>query len=541
MREIKLLDCTLRDGGYINDWEFGHNNLVSVFERLVSANVEMIEIGFLNEHRMFDMNRSIMPDTDCVEKIYGGLDRKNTMVIGMIDYGTCGIEHIKPCKESFLDGIRVIFKKDKRKAAIDFCHQLKELGYMVCVQLVSITSYNDEELMDLIHMANELNPYAVSMVDTYGLLQQDNLMHYYELLEKYLDKNIGIGYHSHNNFQMAYANCVKLLSQDSERLLLLDASIYGMGKSAGNCPIELIALYLKNHFHKEYHISQMLEAMDANIMNIYRAKPWGYSMFFYIAASNNCHPNYVSYLMDKRTLSVKQMNEILAQLKEYGDKQLLYDKDLIEQLYMEYQKQIEIDDEKDLKALSEQLSGKKILILGPGQTIQKQADKIQVYIEKKQPVVIAINYIPEEFASDYIFLSNSKRYVQVATALSRRDERLKIIATSNVTCTDDRSFDYTLNIRQLLDEEAEIIDNSFVMLLKVLKKLEITDVALGGLDGYYANDQNRNYIDAKMEYTFDDGKADRLNQYVRKVLSGYKDDMDIQFITDSRYKDEKTV
>ena len=92
MNDIRLLDCTLRDGGYVNDWNFGPDNLVSIFERLVDANVDMIEIGFLDERRPFDINRSIMPDTDSVARIYGKLDRKQTMVVGMIDYGTCSME-----------------------------------------------------------------------------------------------------------------------------------------------------------------------------------------------------------------------------------------------------------------------------------------------------------------------------------------------------------------------------------------------------------------------------------------------------------------
>ena len=129
MGQIKLLDCTLRDGGYINDWNFGHDNLVSVFERLVDAGVDIIEIGFLDERRPFDIDRSIMPNTDCVEKIYGGIDKKQAMVVGMIDYGTCGLENIKPCSESYLDGIRVIFKKHLREEAMAYCGELKKLGY----------------------------------------------------------------------------------------------------------------------------------------------------------------------------------------------------------------------------------------------------------------------------------------------------------------------------------------------------------------------------------------------------------------------------
>lgn len=88
--------------------------------------------------------------------------------------------------------------------------------------------------MDLIRLANEVKPYAVSMVDTYGLMHQNNLKHYFDLLDQYLLPEIGLGYHAHNNFQMGYANCITMMSQVTDRLLLVDGTIYGMGKSAGN-------------------------------------------------------------------------------------------------------------------------------------------------------------------------------------------------------------------------------------------------------------------------------------------------------------------
>ena len=86
MKKVSLLDCTLRDGGYVNDWKFGHSHLISIFERLIDSNVDIIEIGFLDERRPFDIDRSIMPDTKCADKIYEKLERKKTMLVGMIDY-----------------------------------------------------------------------------------------------------------------------------------------------------------------------------------------------------------------------------------------------------------------------------------------------------------------------------------------------------------------------------------------------------------------------------------------------------------------------
>lgn len=530
MGEIKLLDCTLRDGGYVNDWNFGHNNLVSIFERLVDAGVDMIEVGFLDDRRPFDINRSIMPDTDCVRKIYGDLEKKQAIIVGMIDYGTCDIKNIKPCEESFLDAIRVIFKKHLREEAMAYCAELKKLGYKVFAQLVSVTSYEDEEMMDLIRIANEVKPYAVSMVDTYGLMHQNNLKHYFDLLNENLLPEIGIGYHAHNNFQMGYANCIEMLSQKTERMLLVDGTIYGMGKSAGNAPIELIAMHLNDRYGKNYHISQFLEAIDSNIMNFYTPATWGYNMFFYLAASNDCHPNYVSDLMDKRTLSVKSINEILGKLQ--GEKKLLYDKNYIEQLYKEYQ-DIDVDDKADIEGLKKAFEGRKVLLVGPGLNIKRQDAVIKEYIEKNHPIVVSVNFVAKEFDTDYIFLSNSKRYVQLATLLSRKPEELKVIATSNVTKTSGK-FEYTLKYSTLLDEEAEIIDNSFIMLLKVMKRIGVGEVALAGFDGYIG-DIKQNYINPDMEYNFNEEQAEALNQYVAEVLKVIKNEIKMEFITDSLY------
>ncbi|MBR5360998.1 MAG: aldolase catalytic domain-containing protein, partial [Lachnospiraceae bacterium] len=335
MKKRYLLDCTLRDGGYINDWEFGHDNLVNIYERVVASGVDVIEIGFLDDRREFDINRSIMPDTKSADSIYGRLDRKETMVVGMIDYGTCDISNLQPCKESFLDGIRVIFKKNRMRPAMEFCGKVKELGYKVFSQLVSITSYSDEELLEVIGLANETEPFALSMVDTYGLLNPAELKHIMTVIDANLNPGIVLGFHAHNNFQLGYTNTTTALDYDTERDVLVDGTLYGMGKSAGNAPLELIAMHMNHNLGKSYHISQILEAIDANISQFYRPASWGYNMFYYLAASNDCHPNYVAYLMDKQRLSVRSVNEILSRLE--GEKKLLFDRAYIEKLYIDYQ------------------------------------------------------------------------------------------------------------------------------------------------------------------------------------------------------------
>lgn len=581
MGELKLLDCTLRDGGYLNDWKFGHNNLISIYERLIDSNVDYIELGFLDDRRTFDIDRSIMPDTDCMEKIYGTVDKKGKKVLGMIDYGTCSIDHIKPASESYIDGIRVIYKKHLRVEALDFCRQLKELGYIVFSQLVSVTSYTDEEMLDLIRLANEAKPDAVSMVDTYGLMHQNNLRHFIDLLDKNLDPDIALGYHGHNNFQMGYANCIAMLEYKTDRTMLVDGTLYGMGKSAGNAPIELIAMHMNQKYGKDYKISQMLEAIDVNIMNFCQPTTWGYNLFFYLAASNDCHPNYVADLMNKKTLSIKSINELLSRLE--GDKKLLYDKKYMEDLYLEYQSH-DIDDTDAIKRLSARFDSlstdifeyegdhehnvdgtnvqKNILVIGPGSSVSTEREKLDAFIEKTREAdgdenleIIAINYIPSEIPIDMLFISNSKRYLQMSSALARlisteavdtkpkydengmpideSSDRIQIIATSNVT-SKRIDFDYILNYSSLIDEDADIIDNSFIMLLKALVKAGVKKVNVAGFDGY--SEDKLNFINPEMEYTFIKDRTEELNQYAKDKLAELASDIKVNFVTTSLYK-----
>ena len=535
MKDITLLDCTLRDGGYVNDWEFGRDNIVNIFERLVSAGVDIIEVGFLDERRPFDPNRSIFPDTESANKIYGRLDKGNAMVVAMIDYGTCGIEHLQPASETCLDGIRVIFKNFKKEKAIAFCKEVKALGYKVFAQAVSITSYTDRELLDLVDLVNDLEPEALSIVDTYGLMHEDHVQHYFELMDYNLKPGIKIGYHAHNNFQLAYSNSIELLRVPTRRTIVIDGSLHGMGKSAGNLPIELMSMYLNGNYGKSFDISQLLEAIDMNIMPFYRKTPWGYKMFYYIAASHQCHPNYVDWLMNKQTLSLSQITEILNMLQ--GEKKLLYDKEYIEELYMEYQSR-ECNDDEALRELSAKWRDQEILVLGPGANLLRQQDRVHRYIEEKDPVVITINYLPEEFHTDYVFLTNSRRYMQLITRLVLLAENgqwkkdFRTVATSNIPKVSE-NFDYILNYNSLIDRNAEYMDNSFVMLLHVMAETGVRRIACAGFDGYSTKAEN--YFNSEMDYRIAKEKFHGLNEYVAKNLRDLKGTLEVEFVTDSRY------
>ena len=537
MGNIYLLDCTLRDGGYINDWRFGETDIINIFERLVDANVDIIEIGFMDDRRPFDKDRTIFPDTAAGAKIYSGLDKKNALIVGMVDYGTCSIENIQPYEQSFLDGIRVIFKKGKMYPAMEFCKQVKNLGYKVFAQLVSVTSYTDEELLEVIGLVNDVNPFAVSMVDTYGLLDRNSLLHIYEILEKYVDKQIKIGFHAHNNLQLGYANAMAFLEYPSVHDKIVDGTLYGMGKSAGNDPIELVAMTLNEKYNGKYHIDSMLEAIGESVINIYQEKPWGYNLFFYLCAKNKCHPNYLIDYRREENLSESMMDELLSMI-EPEDKKLLYDRQISQEIYDKYL-HAQCNENEEVNKLLDFIGNRQVLLLGPGKNIRLQETIVKDYINRVHPVTISINYLPPTVPTDCVFITNSKRYHDMTTSLKKcKNRNLKTLATTNVSCKNGK-FDFVINRAPLLEKKESIIDNSFLMMIKFLQRIGIREVYCAGFDGY--SDKESNYSNPEMEYTFVRREANNLNAHMKRSIAKYRKCMEIRFITYSAYDIEEDI
>ena len=148
----------------------------------------------------------------------------------------------------------------------------------------------------------------------------------------------------------------------------------------------------------------------------------------------------------------------------------------------------------------------------------------------RNPVIISINYASRAFMPDMIFLTNSKRQIQVSTLLSK--EKIPVIATSNLTPTDS-PFEYVVNISELLDRSSEYADNSLMMILKVLMRSGVKEVNLAGFDGYSGTDAN--YLDEGKEYEFAKKKADYLNNYMSGFIRSHKDDIKVNFLTTTRY------
>ena len=532
MKHRLLLDCTLRDGGYLNEWNFGYSTIHYILNRLQAANIDIIELGFLNQSAKASKDSTLMPDTNALNAIYGKIKKTKAMLVAMIDYGTCDAENICDCKDTMIDGIRIIFKQHKIEGAMVLARQLKEKGYQVFLQMVSVTTYNDHALLDFADTVSKIMPFAVSMVDTYGLLHKEGLLHIFHVLDHNLPKEIILGYHSHNNFQLGYANSIEVLSQSTSRTLLVDGTVHGMGKSAGNAPLELLAMHLNDVYHADYEIDQLLEIIDVCILRLMEEYKWGYSLPFFLAASNDCHPNYVQYLLGKMTLSIQSVQKIINSIPI--ERKLNFDKEYIHNTYQNYMSQ-NIDDKEASAQLRSALQGKILLLLAPGSSIQTHAEEISAFIQQESPIVISLNFLPKQFIPDYIFITSGRRYLLMQDRMEFAPETIKIIATSNVTSL-EKPFDYILNFERLMDKAEEIMDNSGVLCLRFLSDKKTKEVVLAGLDGF--NNKN-DYADSYMSYSADRDRLHRVNEAINTRIAMFRKTMNLRFLTKSLYDQEE--
>lgn len=524
MGTIKTLDCTLRDGGYINDWRFGEDAIREITKKIALSGIEYFEIGFMRD-QPYDRDCSLFPGNDEVAAMIAPKD-KNMRYFGMVDMGKpLPIEKLGARRDDALDGLRVIFKKGKIQEGYDYCKKCIELGYITFAQLVGTDEYTDVELVETVQKFNDLDIEGLAIVDTFGLIKRKDFARMVSIIDHNLRPDIAISYHSHNNLQQAMGNASALVEMNLSRDLVVDGCVFGMGRGAGNLNMELFLEYLNEGFGKNYRIEPLLEIIDEYLNEIYQKEFWGYSLPFYLSATNGCHPNYAKHFAEKGTLTVKAFNEILRSIPE-GVKEI-YSKDKAEEIYADFQENF-IDDKEVLTILREEMAGKEILLIGPGKTITTQKKKINDFIDEHHPVVISLNFEPEELDVDYSFSCNIRRYAKL-----QEHTKAKRIITSNIR--DAKDYDYRINFSSYIMSDPDIIDNSGLMCIRFLTDLGVKNVFVAGIDGYDVEHKN-NYVNSGLEYGFSKEMMIHRNEMITESIRELGNNIGIHFITDSIYQ-----
>ena len=520
---VKALDCTLRDGGYVNLWNFGAENVRKIVNNLTESRVEFVELGFLKPCQ-YEINKTLFNSVDDFDKFIPKSRSGKTLYLGMITFGQFDLSLIPERKNTNVDGFRIIFKKPQWKEALEYCKKVKEKGYKIFINPMHTYNYSDRELLDLVDGINEVMPYGMSIVDTMGIMRSQQLLHIFSLIDSNLNSKIGVCFHSHNNLQLSFSNAQALLATNTKRELIIDSSVRGMGRGAGNLCTELLLQYLNDNFEKKYNLIPILKIIDEQIDKIYVTNPWGYNIPYYLAASMKCHPNYASFLTDKASISVESMSEILALIPE--NKKSNYDEKLIQELYLRYQEN-EINDTHTLENLRNNIANRDVLIIAPGKSINLYKDKILSYIKENNPYVISINFRSEVFDVDNVFISNARRF-------SEQTSLENVLVTSNIKSENVITFNYGSYLNN-----SEMADNSCLMLLKILIKAGIKNVVFAGMDGF--SNGNDNYFDSSMVNNAKLGEFDKRNEVMHKMLQSLVKSINMKFLTPSLYEKEHEI
>ena len=368
-----------------------------------------------------------------------------------------------------------------------------------------------------------MNPFAFYLVDTLGNLSKKDLIRMLYLIDSNLKETIKMGFHSHNNLQLSFSNAQELIDLNLSRDVIIDSSVFGMGRGAGNLCTELLVRYINENVEEKYDIIPILEIMDEHIMPIYQEFKWGYSAPYCLAAMNGCHPNYASYLIDRQTLCIRDINKIIKSIDL--QKRHLFDKLYIKQLYIDFQNH-HVEDEEEILDISKLCEGREVLVIAPGKSAITYMQEIQKYVNNSNPVIFSVNFLPNDIEVDRIFVGNSKKFESFENCSEQIAN--KIISTSNVVTNINGK---QINYARYMKGMSSLLDNSGMLLLDILKESGVKKVNLAGFDGY----------DGKLEDYCEDNEKERIvyeekNKAIIEFLTKYSEEIDVAFITPSLYE-----
>ena len=286
--DIKIHDCTVRDGGLINDHMFEDGLVKVVYDALAVSGVDYMEIGYKGDKKIFNPTQYgpwKYCDEDDIRRIVGenptGLKLSVMADSERTDYHT----DILPKEHSVLDCIRVACYIHQIPTAIDIINDAHEKGYETTANLMSVSTVQDRELSEGLRVLAKSPVQAIYVVDSFGALYSEQIR---DLTLTYLraveGTDIEIGIHAHNNQNLAYANTIEALISGASRL---DATISGIGRGAGNCSLELLIGFLKN---PKFHLRPILETIQDVFVPLRAKMDWGYSIPYMITGQLNRHP-----------------------------------------------------------------------------------------------------------------------------------------------------------------------------------------------------------------------------------------------------------
>lgn len=339
---VQIIDCTIRDGGYLLNKNSNPEFIRGIMSGLVDAGIDYVETGYLQTNVT---GESLVYANSVDARRYLPEKKGTTQFLGFCDNSRYSIDKLDDYDGKSFKWLRISFAKHELKESLEFCKKAQEKGYIVQFNPMDAISYTDEERERLIGQVNQVKPGVLSIVDTFGAMYIEDMVHIFEQMDKMLDRSIKIGLHSHDNLGLsnALAETMIRLSFEKGRDVTVDGSLYGMGRGAGNARTELLADYINKFFGGSYDIKVILSTIDKYIETLDESVSWGYDLPMYLCGTKHSHVDNVYHLASAYNSSIGEMYDAIELLQpeqrtRYGKGYTKGDFTKLDSIYQDYKR-----------------------------------------------------------------------------------------------------------------------------------------------------------------------------------------------------------
>jgi len=311
-RRIKVLDCTIRDGGICNQWDFDHGMVRRVFDALVEGGIDYMEVGYKTKDGVFDP-KEVGPWRFCSENdLRDVVERGPLKIATMVDVGRINPEDIGPAQDSAIDVIRIATYAHQMDEALRLLDHCLKQGYETFMNVMAVSTLTPDAMDTFLLKLAGSGVHNVALVDSFGALYPYHVRYLVHKYMNYLGESIKVGVHFHNNQQQAFANSIAAIDEGVD---FVDATLHGIGRGAGNCPLELLLFYLDN---PKYDPRPILDLVEEFAQLRYKLL-WGYHLPYAISGFFNIHPRSAIERMSRPDrYQVREMFETHAPKNEAG-------------------------------------------------------------------------------------------------------------------------------------------------------------------------------------------------------------------------------
>ena len=283
--DLKVLDCTIRDGGLINNWKFSDNLVRANYQAACDAGIDYFEIGYKASKAQFNQDefgKWRFCDEEDVKKVLDGIEKK-TKLACMVDIGRVEKKDILIKDKSMFDMIRIACYLNQVDKAIELSKMIQDKGYESTINIMAVSTNLEKDIDEGLAQIGKTDVQYVYVSDTFGHMFSEDITFLIKKYQQFLPgKNIGI--HTHNNTQLAFGNTIQAII---DGVRIIDASVMGIGRGAGNCPLELVIGFLKN---PKYNLRPIIKLIEDYFVDLNKEIEWGYIIPYMITGILNEHP-----------------------------------------------------------------------------------------------------------------------------------------------------------------------------------------------------------------------------------------------------------